>query len=293
MKPLHCVMVIAGLVAAVLTKRITISLGLMAVNGITPTGIPTNPIIRVGMRIVSICGLRERGMTFSAQSLTRRCAEKVHVATMLTYSESYRIIKWIVDSFYHVSDLSLSLTNSLCIRQLFECMCCSLLWTIYAVSDISDAAFHLSSSSYTFDSAQYYCLSMGMHLASIHSDAENSEASALCNGNCWTGGSSVDQTYHDFTWTDGSQWDYTNWNTNEPNNQGGNEDCVHLWTSGTWNDIQCSVSYKALCRVPGTRDNYVYVFKELLYYQVDCRFILSRFRSQSVSHQFTMYKTTV
>ena len=32
---------------------------------------------------------------------------------------------------------------------------------------------------------------------------------------------------------------YTNWNTNEPNNSGGHEDCVDIWPGGHWNDLPC------------------------------------------------------
>ena len=130
-----------------------------------------------------------------------------------------------------------------------------------AIAQISSAMFNVSSSTYTFEEAQDYCLSMGMHLASIHSEDENIEAVTLSAAYTpvWIGGYSVDQTNYDFTWTDGSQWNYTNWNTNEPNDWGGNEDCVQLLSSGLWNDKACSTSLNALCRVPGTREIYDYI----------------------------------
>jgi len=54
-----------------------------------------------------------------------------------------------------------------------------------------------------------------------------------------------------FRWGDGvfvsDGW--TNWKNNEPNNAGGNEDCVHLWQpyGGLWNDEGCRKQYPALC----------------------------------------------
>ena len=42
-----------------------------------------------------------------------------------------------------------------------------------------------------------------------------------------------------FVWSNGEAVTYTNWTAGEPNNSG-NEDCAHIWSSGTWNDIPCT-----------------------------------------------------
>ncbi|XP_077295203.1 macrophage mannose receptor 1-like [Arctopsyche grandis] len=41
---------------------------------------------------------------------------------------------------------------------------------------------------------------------------------------------------------------YLNWNPGEPNNGGGNENCVSLLTSHTYNDIPCDLKYKFICK---------------------------------------------
>ena len=45
---------------------------------------------------------------------------------------------------------------------------------------------------------------------------------------------------------------YSNWNSNEPSNSNGNEDCAHIYTSGglkyLWNDNQCTKSFGFVCK---------------------------------------------
>ena len=84
----------------------------------------------------------------------------------------------------------------------------------------------MGSSKLSYSDSVNYCLSLGMTLASIHSDEENDEANNVCTASyCWIGAYSSDQTSgYDFTWSDGSEWEYTNWSPNEPNDSGNDED---------------------------------------------------------------------
>lgn len=58
-----------------------------------------------------------------------------------------------------------------------------------------------------------------------------------------------------FVWLDGSKLDYANWNSGQPDNGGGVEDCVHMWTDsqncGAWNDAVEWTSLNAVVEVPG------------------------------------------
>ena len=50
-------------------------------------------------------------------------------------------------------------------------------------------------------------------------------------------------------WVDGSQAIFTDWSQNEPNNLKGIEDCVHMHTSGKWNDNNCNHYRHYVCEI--------------------------------------------
>ncbi|XP_072045206.1 hyalin-like [Amphiura filiformis] len=54
-----------------------------------------------------------------------------------------------------------------------------------------------------------------------------------------------------YRWIDGSNYDYNNWSTGEPNNKG-NEDCTEMRRSGKWNDLPCDWDLNFLCKKEGT-----------------------------------------
>jgi Leucine-rich repeat (LRR) protein len=55
-----------------------------------------------------------------------------------------------------------------------------------------------------------------------------------------------------FEWHNGSTNTYTNWNTNEPNNTGGNEDYTEMLANGLWNDTNTNASKKYILEIAGT-----------------------------------------
>jgi len=66
----------------------------------------------------------------------------------------------------------------------------------------------------------------------------------------WQGGPLV--------WVDGSKVDYVNWDATEPDNAGGNENCVQLrgdnHIGGLWNDAAEATALCAVVEVPGKSD---------------------------------------
>ncbi|KAG2456046.1 LADD protein, partial [Polypterus senegalus] len=77
-----------------------------------------------------------------------------------------------------------------------------------------------------------YCVSLGGNLASVHSSGDNHFITSLIrrsdshNPISWLGGSNSVRT-SSWLWTDGSEWDFKNWNPGEPNNGRGIEHCLH------------------------------------------------------------------
>ena len=60
-------------------------------------------------------------------------------------------------------------------------------------------------------------------------------------------------------WTDGSPYEYFNWNDGEPSDEDGseNENCVELYTfNGKWNDIICGASNGYVCKVLKCKDSF-------------------------------------
>jgi len=49
----------------------------------------------------------------------------------------------------------------------------------------------------------------------------------------------LERHYGDFLWADGTPLTFSNWGVGEPNNIGGEENCVEVWPNGDWNDVPC------------------------------------------------------
>jgi len=88
----------------------------------------------------------------------------------------------------------------------------------------------------------------GGNLASIHSMDENNMLFNLVKNasanTIFIGGTRSAQNFNVWEWTDGTPFDFTNWDTGEPNNyKGNNETYINMWSirvkpGGVWNDHQ-------------------------------------------------------
>ncbi len=94
----------------------------------------------------------------------------------------------------------------------------------------------------TWEQAKWRCEWKGGHLAVIESQAENDFLYSEMKKNGYENayfGYSDKETKGTWKWVNDSQSSYTNWHSDEPNNQGDNEDYAMFYQKfddGTWND---------------------------------------------------------
>ncbi|XP_078656092.1 uncharacterized protein LOC144902486 [Branchiostoma floridae x Branchiostoma belcheri] len=73
-----------------------------------------------------------------------------------------------------------------------------------------------------------------------------------------------------FEWIDDTalgNGSYSNWGSGEPNNSGGQEDCVHYWDSSQlnkWNDMGCNGLCRFICQVVPGADNPGLLYRDLI-----------------------------
>merc|ERR1711990_518721 len=128
---------------------------------------------------------------------------------------------------------------------------CSGGWTKYGSS-----CYKLHPDKVSWAEARTFCLVQdNADLASIHSEGERAFAWALSgrNEDTWLGGQDLHTEGH-WTWTDGTPWTWAHWARGEPNNYGGNQDCLTLWgrANGRFDDNSCTARLKFICKKAGT-----------------------------------------
>ena len=109
----------------------------------------------------------------------------------------------------------------------------------------------------TWSNAESYCQSTyGTSLASVTSDEDNINIrnAAIRGGfgsaSLWIGGTDSSSEAN-FSWSDGTRFSYTNWDTDEPNSSG-DEDCIEYKHNNFWNDLTCTDLKLFVCNYPQT-----------------------------------------
>ena len=95
-----------------------------------------------------------------------------------------------------------------------------------------------------WEDAKTYCEQLGGHLATIGSSEENAFISSIASTSMWLGAQKNDGSW---SWIDGTQWNYTNWESGEPS--GGNENhlATGYCTADKWNDLTESEIHYFIC----------------------------------------------
>ncbi|XP_069136198.1 lactose-binding lectin l-2-like isoform X2 [Argopecten irradians] len=115
-------------------------------------------------------------------------------------------------------------------------------WTEY-----NDHCYRLFTDTRTWSDAQDECIKHGSNLVKIETPEENSwlKNNQFIQGNPWIGAYTVTRVV--WIWvSDNSTVTYNDWAAWEPNDSGGEEDCVHIH-SGGWNDLPCTSTVSHIC----------------------------------------------
>uniref|UniRef100_A0A674JXQ2 C-type lectin domain-containing protein n=1 Tax=Terrapene triunguis TaxID=2587831 RepID=A0A674JXQ2_9SAUR len=114
---------------------------------------------------------------------------------------------------------------------------------------VGEKIFMTSGYEGNFDSLKQRCSQAGGQLASPRNAAENAaiqQIVVLYNKSVFLGINDI-QTEGRFTYLNGENIVYSNWQTREPNNDKGIEDCVEVYSSGKWNDKSCGEKRLIVC----------------------------------------------
>ncbi|WKY03852.1 hypothetical protein Q1695_005087 [Nippostrongylus brasiliensis] len=136
-------------------------------------------------------------------------------------------------------------------------------WTYFTKTDACYKYFLWAN----FDNAENNCKGNNAHLVSIHSVEENNFVSTLAmTGNTYTGYNELTwiglqqtnyPTNKNWSWTDGTPVDFFSWAPTQPDDAGGTEHCVQIFSDlfgkdpskdndyQHWNDITCTENMRA------------------------------------------------
>ena len=98
--------------------------------------------------------------------------------------------------------------------------------------------------------AESFCQnwSPGAHLASVHSAEEQQFVQEGFPRHIWLGGSDTHKE-GSWIWSDGTQWDYSDWSSGQPDDAGSGQGCLEgNWHDLKWDDDYCTRENLFLCK---------------------------------------------
>ncbi|XP_037661206.1 pulmonary surfactant-associated protein D isoform X2 [Choloepus didactylus] len=114
---------------------------------------------------------------------------------------------------------------------------------------VGEKIFKTSGFEKSFEDAQLVCTQAGGQVASPRSAAENTALEQLVSAHNKSAFLSMTDTKTEgkFIYPTGEPLAYSNWAPGEPNNNGGAENCVEIFTNGKWNDKSCRELRLVVC----------------------------------------------
>ena len=122
----------------------------------------------------------------------------------------------------------------------------------------SNACYKFNPEKKYWKTADDTCEQAGGKLTSIHSQEELDfirmliDSSDGSSPSTWIGGERKNEK--SFGWIDYTPFDFSNWDKPEPNNLGGNENCIEIFTApgqrkhNKFNDIRCMIKRDFICK---------------------------------------------
>ncbi|KAM6156688.1 pulmonary surfactant-associated protein D [Erethizon dorsatum] len=114
---------------------------------------------------------------------------------------------------------------------------------------VGDKIFKTVGSEKSFEGAQEMCSQSSGQMASPRSAAENAAVQELVTAQNKAAFLSMTDSKKEgtFVYPSGEPLVYSNWVPGEPNNNGGAENCVEMFTNGKWNDKACGEHRLVVC----------------------------------------------
>ncbi|XP_067298657.1 CD209 antigen-like protein C [Pseudorasbora parva] len=118
------------------------------------------------------------------------------------------------------------------------------------LSERGNGRFFMSSELKSWSESRQYCRDRGADLIIINTEEKQRYISSFIKESVWIGLSDI-ESEGNMKWVDNSPLKQGFWESNEPNDAGGNEDCIELNPANlvlsNWNDIPCSAMRKWIC----------------------------------------------
>ncbi|XP_051017889.1 C-type lectin domain family 4 member G isoform X2 [Acomys russatus] len=119
-----------------------------------------------------------------------------------------------------------------------SCELCPPSWLLFQGS-----CYYFSETQAVWDTAQSHCAGQGAHLVIVSNLDEQGFLSQHTRGRgYWLGLRAIRHLgkIQGYQWVDGISLTFSHWNSGEPNDSRGQEDCIMMLHSGLWNDAPCA-----------------------------------------------------